>query len=231
MWCSRQFLLVSLLLSCVGRRIELRGGGESGLAYGHGTTVDPVIIDVHIPVSGEALTQVRNANKYLKSMLGQAGGEVDLTNRDTAHVTLYLTAWTCDSTQGALSDSCINRVAAAVASVLPRIVAASPCDLSITTPFASGQYAMMNVDVTSCLQLFSDTIVNASYHLAQPNQPVPEWVEALSEPQRSEKIRLVKVYGSPNVFSQFEAHVSAQAHVPRKVNATQRTHQHKTLHR
>ena len=54
----------------------------------------------------------------------------------------------------------------------------------------------------------SDTIVNASYTFAVPNQPIPAWVPSLPEPTRSEKIAMIKKYGSPNVFSQFQPHVT-----------------------
>jgi hypothetical protein len=46
------------------------------------------------------------------------------------------------------------------------------------------------------------------YHLATPNQTVPDWVQHLPEPERSEKIAFIRVYGSPNVFSQFQPHVT-----------------------
>ena len=46
------------------------------------------------------------------------------------------------------------------------------------------------------------------YHLAVPNQAVPDWVQHLPEPERSEKIALIRQYGSPNVFSQFRPHVT-----------------------
>lgn len=41
-----------------------------------------------------------------------------------------------------------------------------------------------------------------------PDQPIPDWVEGLPEPLKSEKIAMIKKYGSPNVFSQFQPHVT-----------------------
>ena len=46
------------------------------------------------------------------------------------------------------------------------------------------------------------------YHLAVPNQTIPDWVQHLPEPERSEKIDFIRQYGSPNVFSQFQPHVT-----------------------
>jgi hypothetical protein len=51
-------------------------------------------------------------------------------------------------------------------------------------------------------------LVNATHRFSQPNQRAPDWVYALPEPLRSEKLRLVALYGSPNVFSQFDPHLS-----------------------
>jgi hypothetical protein len=46
------------------------------------------------------------------------------------------------------------------------------------------------------------------YHLATPNQTVPDWVQHLPEPERSEKIAYIRLYGSPNVFTQFQPHIT-----------------------
>ena len=78
----------------------------------------------------------------------------------------------------------------------------------VGAPYAAGQFAMLNVTLTDCIQFASDSIVNETYSLAVPNQSVPSWVESLPEPERSEKIADVKKYGSPNVFSQFQPHVT-----------------------
>jgi hypothetical protein len=172
------------------------------------TVQQAVTIDIHIPVTGAALAQARGANRYINKLLGDAGGEVDLSTRHKAHVTLYLTAWTCEASTLGFANMCPARVAASVAGVLMHMVATPPCVFHVQPPFVTGQYAMMDVDVTPCLQLWSDSIVNVSYHLAEPDQPVPDWVNTLPEKERNEKIRLNRLFGSPNVFSQFKAHVT-----------------------
>ncbi len=78
------------------------------------------------------------------------------------------------------------------------------CDVALTSAYAAATYAMLNVTLGSCLQEYSDAIVNATYALAEPNQTVPSWVNSLPEPERSEKLALLAKYGSPNVFSQFQ---------------------------
>lgn len=67
---------------------------------------------------------------------------------------------------------------------------------------------MLNVSVSACVRRYSDGVVNATYHLAAPNQSVPSWVYSLPEPERGEKIADIHTYGSPNVFDQFQAHVT-----------------------
>ena len=78
----------------------------------------------------------------------------------------------------------------------------------MSMPYAAGEFAMMNVTNSACLQRFSDTIVNVTHGFSKPNQTAPDWVYSLPEPERSEKLRYIAAYGSPNVFSQFAPHVS-----------------------
>ncbi len=78
------------------------------------------------------------------------------------------------------------------------------CYIALNNTFTSDAYGMWTVNNNECLQLTSDTIVNATYDLIVPNQPIPSWVYKLPEPERSEKIAMIKKYGSPNVFDQFQ---------------------------
>jgi hypothetical protein len=83
-----------------------------------------------------------------------------------------------------------------------------PCQLEATNVYRSGQYAMLNITMSSCLQNLSNTIVTKTYVLAQQNQPVPEWVKNLPEPDRDKAIEYVKMYGSPSVFDEFVPHIT-----------------------
>jgi hypothetical protein len=47
----------------------------------------------------------------------------------------------------------------------------------------------------SLLPRYSDLIVNATYQYAQPNQTAPSWVSTLPEPERSEKLKMIRQYG------------------------------------
>jgi hypothetical protein len=72
----------------------------------------------------------------------------------------------------------------------------------------NGTYAFWNVQNTQKLQWISDKVVNATSKFVAPNQPIPAWVQALPEPLRSLKISYIQKYGSPNVFEQFNPHVT-----------------------
>jgi hypothetical protein len=174
------------------------------------SAVTPIFVDIHIPVSGASYDAAVAANQFLNQKLGNS--EIDFKTLHTPHVTLYLTAWTCPVQDTQPLPSCVAQIEDAVASAMYDLYIPGkfgPCEISVSAPYATGTYAMMNVsDTSGCLQRYSDLIVNATYTLSEPNQTAPSWVNSLPEPERSEKIHDVKEYGSPNVFNQFQPHVS-----------------------
>lgn len=175
----------------------------------------PFGVDVHLPVRGEAYAAVLAANRFLVQALGSKA--VDF-NSSTPHVTLYLTQWSCPQPLPPLpphagpdpppSPTCLQRIQLELAGLLYSIAFGGPCSLTLSAPYPAGSFAMMNVSKSACLQRQSDVVVNGTHALSQPGQPVPPWVYSLPEPQRSEKIALVKRFGSPNIFGSFEAHVT-----------------------
>ena len=171
----------------------------------------PFPVDIHLPVRAAAHDAALRANAFLNSELHESA--VDFAVKDTPHVTLYLTSWTCpeplpppEPGTRAPPPTCLQRIQLAIADILGSFGPA--CPVTLSEPFAAGTYAMMRVARTDCLQRYSDAVVNATYTLSQPHQPVPSWVNSLPEPQRSRKIALVKEFGSPNVFDGFEPHVT-----------------------
>lgn len=144
------------------------------------------------------------ANDFLSSRLKD--NEIDFHTYHTPHVTLYLTEWRCDDPPP--GSECKEPLVDAMASAIRALEASKPCVITVGSPYAAGNYAMLNVSLTSCLQLASDTLVNGTYRLAVANQSVPSWVRDLPVPERSEKAADVREYGSPNVFGQFQPHVS-----------------------
>ncbi len=181
----------------------------------------PVYVDIHLPVLGAARDAARRANTFLNRRLknGSGGAGIDFAGRDDPHVTRYLTAFTCPPHDGGAAggghdpprpdETCVAQIADAINNVIYALeTPGSACNITLSVPFAAGSYAMLNVTKDACLQRFSDTLVNATHALAEPNQTAPGWVHDLPEPERSEKLRYVKLYGSPNVFGQFAPHVS-----------------------
>jgi hypothetical protein len=160
-------------------------------------------VDIHLPVLGSAYDQVVRVSDQVNKQLGN-----EEINFKTAipHVTLYLTAFSCPNNSEA-ADPCVEQLKDAVSSIAYGL-ASGFCNLTLSAPYAAGTYLMLNVSLGSCLQRYSDTVVNATYSYSEPNQTAPSWVHSLPEPERSEKLHDIAIYGSPNVFSQFQPHVT-----------------------
>ena len=165
----------------------------------------PVFVDIHLPVHGAAAEAAKAANDFLNARLGNA--EIDLRRKHTPHVTMYLTAFSCPAAAAVAGLSCAGEIEAAIARLISTLMM-HPCELTFSAPLAAGSFAMMRVVRSACLQFFSDAIVNATHSLAVPNQTAPAWVNDLPEPERSAKLKLVAEFGSPNVFGEFDPHVS-----------------------
>ena len=116
-------------------------------------------------------------------------------------MTLYLTDFQEDAST---TDMLLSRVASVVT------VASELCTVAMANSIDAPRppYALWDVDNNACLQALSDAVVNATYMLAKPGQPIPKWVQQLPEPERSRKIAMIKKYGSPNVFSEFQPHIT-----------------------
>ena len=181
-------------------------------------TTQPLYVDIHLPVQGASFDAALSANTFLNNYLKNS--EINFKTTHTPHVTLYLTAWTCGSggptpppPSPSPTETCPEQIEDAVSGSMYDLYIPGmfgPCEIQVSKPFAAGNYAMMNVtlDTAGCLQRYSDLIVNATFKLSEPNQTAPGWVNSLPEPERSEKIHDIQKYGSPNVFSQFQPHVT-----------------------
>ncbi len=112
------------------------------------------------------------------------------------HVTLYLTHFQDDK-----MDELMQRLK----SLNQRLPEQR---IKIDGVHVNSAYAMYHALSTESLQLLSDTIVESTMDFIEPHQPVPEWVYNLPDPARSKKIAYVEKYGSPNVFDQFDAHIT-----------------------
>lgn len=127
--------------------------------------------------------------------------EIDLTLKYTPHITLYLTYFD-NSKLIYLENTLIelvksNEIEACNIELLPTIVI---CD----------NYVMWQVMNSTCLQQLSDLVVNQtnSFVTKSARTNIPAWVNSLPKDIRDSKIDMIHRYGSPNVFSQFEPHVT-----------------------
>lgn len=83
------------------------------------------------------------------------------------------------------------------------------CVINLSNFSSSGSpFVLWNVVNNACVQAMSDALVQGLHSFAKPNQPIPKWVQSLPPKERAEKIAMIQKYGSPNVFSQFQPHVT-----------------------
>ena len=144
--------------------------------------------------------------------------EVDLFTQHTPHVTLYLADFALedDDAQTVLNQTKVEDFVKTISSInFTEIVAGLDCPLSFAKDQSTsayykinGAYTMLPIENTQCLQALSDQLV----HTLQPylRRPiiVPSWVASLPEPARSAAIYRCRTWGSPNVFEEFEPHVT-----------------------
>ncbi len=95
--------------------------------------------------------------------------DVWLATINQPHVTLYLTEFESDS---------VNELQSRLTALSGAFY---QCFIALNDTAASGTYGMWNVINNNCLQLTSDTIVNATYDLATPNQTIPAWYVTSSD--------------------------------------------------
>ncbi|KYQ90872.1 hypothetical protein DLAC_07743 [Tieghemostelium lacteum] len=149
--------------------------------------LDPVTYELAIEYNQQVNTLAPNDQIFL--------GKISIP-----HVTLYLTDFQNDSIPY-LQEVILNNI-----DILSKV--GESCQVEMTNIMVSAQYGMWNATVLPCLQYLSDFVVNNTYQYITPNQSIPSWVYALPEPIRSEKIAMITKYGSPNVFSQFQPHIT-----------------------
>lgn len=151
--------------------------------------------DVHIKLSAEAEATAIDLNTRISQLCPH--NEVDLNVSAQPHVTLYLTEYLAAAVPGALTGN-----ASALAPLLVR------CNVTMGALVVQGSYGMWNVEDSTCLQAASDVAAASLVSSAVPNQPVPGWVAGLPPAERAQKTAMVQRFGSPNVFMQFQPHVT-----------------------
>mmetsp|Transcript_15227 Transcript_15227/g.52900 ORF Transcript_15227/g.52900 Transcript_15227/m.52900 type:complete len:252 (-) Transcript_15227:34-789(-) len=165
--------------------------GEAGSMH----SMTPAQYDVHLKLSASAEAAAQELNSRVTELCPHNG--VDLNVSAQPHITLYLTEFTPAAVPTALTGN-----VSAMAPVLVR------CNVTMGELFVQGSYGMWAVEDSTCLQADADVAAALLVPLAVPNQPVPGWVSGLPPAERAQKTAMVQRFGSPNVFMQFQPHVT-----------------------
>jgi len=162
--------------------------------------------------------------------------QVDLFNKHTPHITLYLAnfdlevnndnnnALQQEAADGTdhhiklqLNETKVNQFKQTISSLnfTNVLIGLQNCHLSFKSTAnddifynINGSYTMLPIELTPCLQTLSTTLLHAlQSHLHHPIQ-VPSWVANMDEPERSKAIYRTRQYGSPNVLEAYVPHVT-----------------------
>jgi len=151
-------------------------------------------VNIHLKLDSTGEQLMLNVNEYISTHA--PNNQINFFQKHQPHFTLYLTTFVNSSL-----PTLMKRLGS-ISSSFP------PCSINMAKAVVIGEYGMWNSVTPACLQHMSDAVVNGTFDLAVPNQEVPSWVYDLPSPQRELKIAYIQKYGSPNVFSQFEPHVT-----------------------
>lgn len=165
-------------------------------------STEGISMDIHVRLDSNTQAMAVELSSGISSAC--PGNQISFSGSDSnaiPHITLYLTEFLTSAVEN-------GTLAARLSSALAGWGGCNGIPLDVT--YASGSYGLWNVtEVPECLQQLSDTVVLATYGLAVPDQPVPSWVYGLDDPTAvAEKEEMMALYGSPNVFSQFDPHVT-----------------------
>jgi hypothetical protein len=187
--------MLLLLLSCCGLVLSLQ-------------------LNIHLP-----LTKVNNSwafdkcpyNAALESNLAlrrvSETEQIDFFSRHTPHITLFLSDFDVQANNESL-------LLEEITSVLQQVLSnhSQPmCEVSWPDGdafFVAGPYTMFAVPRKDCLQSLSNDVVRALNPYITKPQEIPPWVYTLPLLQRWRKIYMISKYGSPNVFSEYEPHIT-----------------------
>ncbi len=82
-------------------------------------------------------------------------------------------------------------------------------DTQIQKPLIGGPYAMYETMPDISIQQLSNSIVKMTQKYVKKDQPIPDWVRVITDEEiKRKKIHYIKKYGSPNVFDEFDPHVT-----------------------
>ena len=157
------------------------------------SSVQSLGINVHLTFASPLLSYVTATNAGLHNET------IRFPQPHTPHVTLYLSQFAVSSLPDLIE---------VIAQTVTSPAFSKSCSSKMLSAIVAGSYMMLPIAASRCLQSMSDILVMRVHHLALPNQTAPGWLLSLPEPQRSAKLSMLNLFGSPNVFSQYEPHVT-----------------------
>jgi len=149
-------------------------------------------INIFAVTSKEIEKSVLDAGQALKE---QTGLESFPSKGFQIHCTLYMSQF---------ETSKINDIKAVVAS-LTKSLHSFPIQTSGLSK-TKENWLFIDLEKNSKLQEVADKIVNLLYPLRDINQTIPDWAKAYPK-----KLELFEKYGSPNVFSELQPHLTLLA--------------------
>jgi len=157
-----------------------------------------ITYDIHMKVNSEV-------EHYVEDQLAPAIAKLlphnDLNFTQTIpHITLYMTSF---------MRSFQNNIAVTFKETAAKILHQYPqCNVTMRAAYATGYFYLWHTSIPPCLQAMSDAFVTNLAQFRDVNQSIPKWLLNITEPQRTEMIKLFKMYGSPSVMSYFDPHVT-----------------------
>ncbi|KNC80069.1 hypothetical protein SARC_07557 [Sphaeroforma arctica JP610] len=161
-------------------------------------------LNIHVKLSQECNDMATQYNQGATDVLGAGNNTVDfVSGLNEPHLTLYLT----DFQNSHIKD---------VAAVINNFVWAEDCEIVLDHGTNTGTgYAFWDPNEVqpACLRKMADAImeVTKAYIVTPTEEGLPTWIADLPEPERTEKTNAYWDFGSPNVGSQFQPHVTYAA--------------------
>jgi len=151
-----------------------------------------VRVNVFAVVSPDIEEQVKVVGTILKDQLGM---ETFAQKGFQIHCTLYMTHFLPEKTER------LTQEVASLAATLKTF------DVQTTgLMLTKDNWLFLNLEKNKNLNDLMEKVVKGLYNLRSDNIPVPEWLKNYPE-----KMSSFKVYGSPNVFEDFEPHLTLVA--------------------
>mmetsp|Transcript_262 Transcript_262/g.484 ORF Transcript_262/g.484 Transcript_262/m.484 type:complete len:274 (+) Transcript_262:3-824(+) len=161
----------------------------------------PVQLNIHIQV-GECKSKSIEVNQEI--LRRDQSLEINFKNHQDPHVTLLLTQFKYKSI-----ENVIDVVKGLAYDYLEKV----KCQVTLKKMNImknKGKYAMWDAIESDCLQSFCDIAVEKLKPFVSDSAYsfIPDWVKKLGEDKREKKIKMIKKWGSPNVFEEYDPHIT-----------------------